>query len=105
MAGIDWNRDGNVDFNISLPQVITVLTVIASIIGSYYSLQNKISELDTRIKRAEELPAQEVSVKDVDALKVEYDLKIEKVAVQAKENMDNLHDFEKEVRNHYKRNK
>ena len=105
MAGIDWNRDGKVDFNISLPQVITVLTVIASIIGSYYSLQNKISELDARIKRAEELPAQEVSVKDVDALKVEYDLKIEKVAVQAKENMDNLHDFEKEVRNHYKRNK
>lgn len=105
MAGIDWNRDGKVDFNISLPQVITVLTVIASMIGSYYSLQNKISELETRIKRAEELPAQEVSVKDVDALKVEYDLKIEKVAVQAKENMDNLHDFEKEVRNHYKRNK
>lgn len=105
MAGIDWNRDGKVDFNISLPQVITVLTVIASIIGSYYSLQNKISELDARIKRAEELPAQEVSVKDVDALKVEYDLKIEKVAIQAKENMDNLHDFEKEVRNHYKRNK
>ena len=105
MAGIDWNRDGNVDFNISFPQVITVLTVVASIIGSYYSLQNKISELDARIKRAEELPAQEVSIKDVDALKIEYDLKIEKVAIQAKENMDNLHDFEKEVRFNYKRNK
>ena len=105
MAGIDWNRDGKVDFNISLPQVITVLTVIASMIGSYYSLQNKISELDARIKRAEELPAQEVSVKDIDALKIEYDLKIEKVAIQAKENMDRLHDFEREVRFKYKRNK
>jgi len=105
MAGIDWNRDGKVDFNISLPQVITVLTVVASMIGSYYSLQNKISELDTRIKRAEELPAQEVSVKDIDGLKVEYNLKIEKVAIQAKENMDNLHDFEKEVRNNYRRNR
>ena len=69
------------------------------------ALQNKISELDARIKRAEELPAQEVSIKDVDALKIEYDLKIEKVAIQAKENMDNLHDFEKEVRFNYKRNK
>ena len=105
MAGIDWNRDGKVDFNVSLPQVITVLTVIASIIGSYYSLENKISELDTRIKRAEELPEQEVSIKDIDGLKVEYNLKIEKVAIQAKENMDNLHDFEKEVRNNYKRNR
>lgn len=105
MAGIDWNRDGKVDFNISLPQVITVFTVVASMIGSYYSLQNKISELGTRIERAEELPAQEVSVKDIDGLKIEYDLKIEKVAIQAKENMENLHDFEKEVRNHYKRNK
>ena len=105
MAGIDWNRDGKVDFNVSLPQVITVLTVIASMIGSYYSLENKISELDTRIKRAEELPEQEVSIKDIDGLKVEYNLKIEKVAIQAKENMDNLHDFEKEVRNNYKRNR
>lgn len=105
MAGIDWNRDGKIDFDISLPQVITVLTLFASLIGSYYSLQNKISELDSRIKRAEELPAQEVSVKDIDALKVEYDLKIEKVAIQAKENMDEIKAFEKEVRNHYKRNR
>lgn len=105
MAGIDWNRDGKVDFDISLPQVITVLTLFASLIGSYYSLQNKISELESRIKRAEELPAQEVSVKDVDALKIEYDLKIEKVAIQAKENMDRLHDFEREVRNNYRRNR
>jgi uncharacterized membrane protein YqgA involved in biofilm formation len=63
MAGIDWNRDGKVDFDISLPQVITVLTLIGSLIGSYYSLQNKINELDSRIKRAEELPAQEISKK------------------------------------------
>jgi hypothetical protein len=105
MAGIDWNRDGKIDFDISLPQVITVLTLFASFVGSYYSLQNKISELDSRIKRAEELPAQEVSVKDIDALKVEYDLKIEKVAIQAKENMDEIKAFEKEVRNHYKRNR
>jgi len=105
MAGIDWNRDGKVDFNVSLPQVITVFTVIVSMIGSYYSLENKISELDTRIKRAEELPEQEVSIKDIDGLKVEYNLKIEKVAIQAKENMDNLHDFEKEVRNNYRRNR
>ena len=105
MAGIDWNRDGKVDFDISLPQVITVLTLIGSLIGSYYSLQNKISELDSRIKRAEELPAQEISKKDIDALRIEYDLKIEKVEIQAKENMDRLHDFEREVRSNYKRSR
>lgn len=105
MAGIDWNRDGKIDFDISFPQIITVVTMIASIVGSYYSLQNKISELDSRIKRAEELPAQEISTKDIDALRVEYDLKIEKVAIQAKENMEEIKSFEREVRSNYKRNR
>lgn len=105
MAKVDWNGDGKADFSINLAQIITIISIIVSMAGSYYTLKNKIEVLENKIIEAKELPKPEISKKDIDGLKVEYDLKIEKVAVQAKENMDNLHDFEKEVRNHYKRNK
>jgi isopentenyl diphosphate isomerase/L-lactate dehydrogenase-like FMN-dependent dehydrogenase len=105
MAKVDWNGDGKADFSINLPQIITIVSIIVSMAGSYYTLKNKIEVLETRIIEAKRLPKPEISKKDIDGLKIEYDLKIEKVAVQAKENMENLHDFEKEVRNHYRRNK
>ena len=52
-----------------------------------------------------EQPAQEVSSKDIEALKREYDLKIEKVAIQAGENMDEIKSVANEMRNNYKRNR
>lgn len=105
MARIDIDGDGKPDFTINIGQIIAIVSIIVSMAGSYYTLKNKIEVLETRIIEAKGLPKPEISKKDIDGLKVEYDLKIEKVAVQAAENMDNLHDFEKEVRNNYKRNR
>lgn len=105
MARVDWNGDGKADFSINISQIIAIVSIIVSIAGSYYTLKNKIEVLESKVLEAKELPKPEISKKDIDGLKVEYDLKIEKVAIQAKENMDNLGEFEKEVRNHYKRNR
>lgn len=105
MAKIDIDGDGKPDFTINISQIIAIGTIIVSMIGSYYTLKNRIEQLEVKVKKAETLPKQEINAKDIDALKVEYDLKIEKVAVQAKENMDEIKAFEKEVRNHYKRNR
>lgn len=103
MAKVDWDGDGKADFSINLPQIITIISIIVSMAGSYYTLKNKIQILESKVAKANELPKPEISRKEIDGLKVEYDLKIEKVAIQAAENMNNLNDFEKEVRNNYKR--
>ena len=105
MAKIDIDGDGKPDFTINISQIIAIGTIFVSMIGSYYTLKNKIEQLEVKVKKAESLPQQEVNAKDIDALKVEYDLKIEKVAVQAAENMDEIKAFEKEVRNNYKRSR
>lgn len=105
MAKIDIDGDGKPDFSINIGQIIAIISIIVSMAGSYYSLKNKIEILESKVIEAKRLPKPEISKKDIDGLKVEYNLKIEKVAVQAKENMDNLNDFEKEVRNNYKRNR
>jgi len=39
---IDLNGDKKADLSISLPQIITLLAMFASIVGSYYSLSGKI---------------------------------------------------------------
>lgn len=105
MAKIDLDGDGKPDVSISLQQIIMIATLFASIIGSYYTLKNKIDTLEIRVEEAMDLPKQDVSKRDLQGLEREIDLKIEKVSIQAKENMDNLKDFEREVRGNYKRNR
>jgi hypothetical protein len=39
---IDLNGDKKADLSISLPQIITLLAMFASIVGSYYTLSAKI---------------------------------------------------------------
>lgn len=105
MAKIDIDGDGKPDFTINIGQIIAIVSIIVSMAGSYYTLKSKIEVLENKIIEAKALPKPEISKRDIDGLKVEYDLKIEKVAIQAAENMKNLSDFEKEVRNNYKRNR
>ena len=105
MAKIDLDGDGKPDISISLQQIIMIATLFASIIGSYYALKSKINTLEIRVEEAMDLPKQDVSKSDLQGLEREIDLKIEKVSIQAKENMDNLKDFEREVRGNYKRNR
>lgn len=92
MAKIDLDGDKIADLSINFTQIIAVATLFASIIGSYYTLNSKID-------KAMAMPKQEVSAKDIDALKIEYNLKIEKVAIQAKENMIDI----KEIERNFKR--
>ena len=95
MAKIDIDGDGKADFSISLTQIIALLSIFASIIGSYYTLNAKV-------ERAMLMPPTEVGKKDIQALRTEYDLKIEKVAIQAKENMSEVKALGRELRNNYR---
>jgi len=51
MAKIDINNDGKADFSISLPQIITIAAMFASIIGSYYTLSNKAAVLEDEVAK------------------------------------------------------
>tara|TARA_R110001592_G_scaffold39850_2_gene131015 strand:- start:4237 stop:4524 length:288 start_codon:yes stop_codon:yes gene_type:complete len=42
MAKIDLDGDGKADVSISLPQIITIAAMFASIVGSYYTLSAEI---------------------------------------------------------------
>jgi len=95
MAKIDIDGDGKADFSINITQIIAIATIFASIIGSYYTLSAKV-------EKAMLMPPTEVSKKDLDALRTEYDLKIEKVQIQASENMDEIKSLGRELRNNYK---
>lgn len=105
MANIDIDGDGKPDISLNIPQIISIFAIFASIVGSYYTTKGKIEVLEKEVQKAMEMPKSEVSKKDMESMVREVDLKIEKVAIQAKENMDNLKDFEKEVRGNYKRNR
>lgn len=105
MAKIDIDGDGKPDITLSIANIITIFVMFASIVGSYYTTKNKIEVLEVEVQKAMEMPKSEISKKDMDAMKREVDLEIEKVAIQAKENMDNLKDFEREVRSNYRRNR
>ena len=43
MAKIDLDGDGKADVSISITQIITIAAMFASIIGSYYTLSNRIT--------------------------------------------------------------
>lgn len=105
MPGIDINNDGKADFSINITQIITVVTLIVSMAGSYYTLKGRLDALDLKVEQAMKMPKQEISVKDVDAMKREIDLKIDKVAVQASENMDEIKSVAREMRTQYRRNR
>ena len=79
--------------------------MFASIIGSYYVQKGRIDALEIKVQQAMEMPKQEIGSKDIEALKREYDLKIEKVSIQAGENMDEIKSVAREMRNNYKRNR
>lgn len=105
MAKIDVNGDGKPDFSINITQIIALVTVIVSMAGSFYTLKSEIQKNTQMIERAMIMPAQEVKQKDLDILSSKFDLKLDKVNIQAKENMDNLKDLARELRNNYKRNR
>jgi hypothetical protein len=46
MAKIDLDGDGKADISISLPQIITILAMFASIVGSYYTLGSRIEAVE-----------------------------------------------------------
>lgn len=51
MSKIDINGDGKADFSISLTQIITIAAMFASIIGSYYTLNNRIAILEDEVAK------------------------------------------------------
>ena len=54
MPKIDINNDGKADFQISVPQIITMLAIFASIIGSYYTLNARIGSVEEATKKLKE---------------------------------------------------
>lgn len=98
MPKIDLNHDGKADVVLNITQIITIFGLFASIVGSYYTLNAKV-------EKAMEAPVQEVSQKDIDQLRKEFDLKLSKVERQAEENMEEVKSVAREMRNNYKRNR
>jgi len=54
MSKIDINGDGKADFSVSPTQVITVLTLFASIIGSYYTLNARVDAVELQATKLKE---------------------------------------------------
>lgn len=51
MSSIDINGDGKADISISLPQIIMIASLFASVIGSYYTLNNRITLLEEEVSK------------------------------------------------------
>jgi len=51
---IDLNGDKKADISISVPQIVTMLAMFASIVGSYYTLSAKIAANETAVKKLKE---------------------------------------------------
>jgi len=54
MAKIDLDGDGKADVSISVTQIVTLLAMFASIVGSYYTLSGKIEANQVGIKKLKE---------------------------------------------------
>ena len=54
MAKIDINGDGVADFSISPIQIITIATMFASIIGSYYTLNARVDAAEEAYSKLKE---------------------------------------------------
>tara|TARA_R110000822_G_scaffold42853_8_gene116207 strand:- start:438 stop:698 length:261 start_codon:yes stop_codon:yes gene_type:complete len=66
MAKVDIDGDGKADFSLSLSNIVMIVTMIISIVGSYYTLNNKIAILEIEVEKAKELPPQKISEKELD---------------------------------------
>jgi len=51
MAKVDLNGDGKADVSISVTQIITIAAMFASIIGSYYTLSNRITIAEEEVSK------------------------------------------------------
>ena len=51
MAKVDLNGDGKADVSISITQIITIAAMFASIIGSYYTLSNRITITEEEVSK------------------------------------------------------
>lgn len=77
MAKIDLDGDGKADISISLPQIITILAMFASIVGSYYTLNARIDAVEVSTKKLKEneqkytWPNQRKTEEEVKALEAE----------------------------------
>lgn len=96
MAKIDIDGDGKPDFSVTLPNIFMVLGGIVSLVSSYYML-------DAKIEKAMIEPKQEVVQKDIDGLRVEMDLRLDKIEKQIEDSSERLKDLENELRTQYKR--
>jgi len=66
MAKVDIDGDGKADFSLSLSNIVIIVTMIISLVGSYYTLNNKIAILEIEVEKAKELPPQKISEKELD---------------------------------------
>jgi hypothetical protein len=54
MPKFDINNDGKADFSVSIPQIITILAMFASIVGSYYTLNARVDAVEIATKKLKE---------------------------------------------------
>ena len=66
MARVDIDGDGKADFSLSLANIVMIVTMIISLVGSYYTLNNKIAILEIEVEKAKEMPPQKISEKEID---------------------------------------
>jgi hypothetical protein len=66
MAKVDIDGDGKADFSLSLANIVMIVTMLISLVGSYYTLNNKIAILEIEVEKAKEMPPQKISEKEID---------------------------------------
>jgi hypothetical protein len=66
MAKVDIDGDGKADFSLSLSNIVMIVTMIISVVGSYYTLNSKIAILEIEVEEAKTLPPQKISEKELD---------------------------------------